>query len=159
MRFIRERVSYQPRCSFLCPCSRYKATRSILISVVLMACDADKFPKKQTEQHAKAYALAYALAPLRSCCTLLSHECGWAFAQACVWIDRSSGQSDFAPGGGSDDTSTQNVNEKCISLRYYGQGRLPIQYPKNPDQRIQFTTPLHELRWEPVQHYPNPFFI
>ena len=41
----------------------------------------------------------------------------------------------------------------------YGQGRLPTQYPKNLDQHIQFTTSLHELRWEPVQHYCNPFFI
>ena len=35
---------------------------------------------------------------------------------------------------------------KMYPLRYYGQGRLLTQYPKNLDRRIQFTTSLHELR-------------
>ena len=79
MHFICESVSYQPWCSFLCPCSRHKATRNILISVFLMACDANRFPKKtQAEQPGEAYALA----PLRSCCTSLSHRCGWAFGSS-----------------------------------------------------------------------------
>ena len=83
MHFICERVSRQPWCSFLCPCSRHKTTRNILISVFPMACDGNRFPKKtQAEQHVEAYALA----PLRSCCTLLSHRCGWAFGSS-VHVD------------------------------------------------------------------------
>ena len=70
-------ISLQLNVYFCAPSRRHKATRNILISVFLVACDTDR--SHQKAQAEKTNRNTYALPPLLSCCSLLSHKCGWVF--------------------------------------------------------------------------------
>ena len=70
-------ISLQLNVYFCAPARRHKVTRNILISVFLVACDTDR--SHQKAQAEKTNRNMYALPPLLSCCSLLSHKCGWVF--------------------------------------------------------------------------------